>query len=576
MRFKGRYLRDPAGAGELITMFARQVLQTLIDDHRLDSVESARFFIGCPSGWTRDVRDAYKKLFEKAGMVNCEIVSESRAAFMFARESGELRVSEELLTLPTLIIDAGSSTTDFTYVADLSERMLKTGDFGDVTLGGGLLDALLLDLNLRRAPARKQLEVVFARFPQYKARCEFEARRVKEMYFTQARRGGAARSESAVKLYIGREPVTFELACDDRDMKGLLREPLSALGGLSFLDAYKKSLDTAKEQLSGDGPDTILLTGGASRMPLIEDEARAAFPKASVWRGLEPEFAIARGLCYALKIDTKCQGFTEAVQTLIRSDEMESLVLRHLASLFEAISRPMAERLVNDIAPQVFELWREGGLKTFDDIGVELSRRIQDLLRSEEARELIKPAVREWVMALRPDIELMTDPICEQYDLPPTSLRLPESLDISAAQISVGSDSLLRVDELKALIDIVTGAVMAAVLGGGGVALMATGLPGIIGGFLVGLLAGVVGTEIAQRALKKADLPPWMRHMITPWFFKRSLKNRQDDIARGIAAQLEKEIDPPSAAVSGMVQKIATSIEQQLDSMMRHATLLIR
>ena len=576
MRFKGRYLRDTAAAGRLIGLFAQQVLKTLTDDHRMDSVQSARFFIGCPSGWPQDVRDEYRKLFERAGFVHCDIVSESRAAFMFARESGELRVSDDMLTLPTLIIDAGSSTTDFTYVADLSERMLKTGDFGDVSLGGGLLDALLLDLNLRRSPARKQLEVVFARFPQYKARCEFEARRVKEMYFTQARRGSDSRAESAVKLYIGREPVTFELSCDERDMNGLLQKPLEALRGLSFEEAYKKSLQTAREQLDGSGPDIILLTGGASRMPLIEDEARAAFPNAQVLRGLEPEFAIARGLCYALKIDTKCQGFMDDVQALINSDEMEDLVLLRLRDLFEAISKPMAEKLVEDVAPQVFELWREGGLKTFDDIGVELSRRIQDLLKRPEAAELIKPAVREWVIALRPDIERLTDPICEKYDLPPTSLRLPENLDISAAQISVGSDSLLRVDELKALIDIITATVVAAVLGGSGVALLATGLPGIIGGFLVGLLAAFVGTEIAQRALKKADLPAWMRRLITPRYFRGSLRKRQSEIAVGIAAQLEKEIDPPSEAVSGMVRKIATSIEQQLDSMMRHATLLIR
>ncbi len=152
VRFKSRYLQDPQGAGSLVVMFAREVMAALAADGRMDSPESACFFVGCPSGWPKETREAYRKLFTRAGMANCEVVSESRAAFMFARESGELRVSDDLLTLPTLIIDAGSSTTDFTFVADLAERSLAVSDFGEVRLGGGLLDGMLLETNVRRSP----------------------------------------------------------------------------------------------------------------------------------------------------------------------------------------------------------------------------------------------------------------------------------------------------------------------------------------------------------------------------------------------------------------------------------------
>ena len=64
-RFKSRYLKDPSGAGALIVMFAREVMNNLVADNRLDSPESSAFFIGCPSGWPQDVRAAYKKLFER-------------------------------------------------------------------------------------------------------------------------------------------------------------------------------------------------------------------------------------------------------------------------------------------------------------------------------------------------------------------------------------------------------------------------------------------------------------------------------------------------------------------------------
>ena len=365
VRFKSRYLKDPASSGSLVMMFAREVLSTLVADGRMDSPETACFFVGCPSGWPKETREAYRRLFVRAGMVNCEVVSESRAAFMFARESGELRVSDDLLTLPTLIIDAGSSTTDFTFVADLAERSLAS-DFGEVSLGGGLLDKMLLEMCVRRSPQKRQLEDIFARFPQYEARCEFEARRVKEMYFTQARRGGGLRAESAVKLYAGRTPVTLDITCDDADMNDILARPQEALDGRSFEASYRASLEEAAAELGGDQPQIILLTGGASRMPLIEDIAREIFPKAQVLRGLEPEFAIARGLCYALRIDQKTKGFNEAVEALIRSEDMEELVLARMPELFGAVSTPLADRLVDEVAPEVFALWRAGGLAVLE------------------------------------------------------------------------------------------------------------------------------------------------------------------------------------------------------------------
>ncbi len=575
LRFKSRYLKDEAGAGALIVMFAREILAQLLQDGRLDSPETVCFFIGCPSGWSQETRAAYKKLFERAGMTRCEIVSESRAAFMFARESGELRVSDDLLTLPTLIIDAGSSTIDFTYVADLAERSLSVQDFGETGLGGGLIDRLLLDRNVARSCERSQIEEAFERFPQYRARCEFEARRVKELYFTQAARGGRAQAESAVKIYAGRRPITLDIVCRDEDMTRILAQPISSLGEKSFTQAYEQSLDAAIERLGEEKPQIILLTGGASRMPLIGEAARSRFPQAQLLRALEPEYSIARGLCYALRIDQKTRGFQAAVEELIRSDDMENLVLSRLGALFEAVSGPLTDLLCDELAPQTFELWRSGGLKTFNDIGAELTARLRRMSEEGRLAEVLRPAVSEWVMRLRPDIEQMTDPICDQFDLPRTSLRLPEALGVGLTQLEVSAETLLRTDQIKALIDVIVAALMAALLGGSGLALLATGTPGLAIGFMVGLLAAVIGTETAEKQLRKAELPLNLRRLITPRFFKKNLDKRRDEMWAGLQAQLMREIDPPSLGVQQMVQVIVASIEKQLGQMMERAALLI-
>ena len=575
VRFKRGYLTDPSGTGTLIEQFARAVLDTLRADGRISDIDKTCFFIGCPSGWSEAVRSSYKEHFVRAGMIHCEIVSESRAAFMFARESGELKVSDDLLTRPTLIIDAGSSTTDFTYVADLHERSLKACDFGEVALGGGLIDKMVLDMNVRRSAHADQIAEIMETYSSYAARCEFEARRVKEMYFTGQMRGSTLPSESALKIYAGKQPLTLDISVDDEDMHRIVHKPLPVLGGRSFCGAYREALMRARKELSDALPETVLLTGGASRMPLIEEICRKVFPEAQVLRGLEPEYAIARGLCHTLRIDQKTKGFSEAVGELIRSDDMENLVMNRLGDLYAAVSGTITDCLVDRLAPDAFALWRSGGLETINDISEEIGRRAAVEFERGEMREALAPAIAAWLEEIRPDIEKLTDPICDEYDLPRTSLRLPTALNVAPTGVKIDTGDLIRINELKAVVDVIAGTVMAAILGGGGMALLASGAVGWIVGLVVGVAAGIIGTEMAEKKLREVNLPQKVRLLFTKKWFEKSLNRRRDELRSDVRAQMGREINPPTEAVLSTVHTIAHSIEHQLEQMMQRATLLI-
>jgi len=575
VRFKSSYLKEPEESGKLIEQYARAVLDILRAEGRLPDMDEACFFIGCPSGWSGEMRERYRQHFVDAGMVHCQIVSESRAAFMFARESGELRASGDLLIRPTLIIDAGSSTTDFTYVADLHERSLKACDFGEVSLGGGLIDRMLLELNVHRSPDSVRIGEILEKYPIFAARCEFEARRVKEMYFTQQMIGGGLPCASALKLYVDKKPITLDISVNGEEMQRILSRPLPELGGRSYLVCYRTALRRAQEELKDAPPENILLTGGTSRVPLMESVCREVFPQAQVLRGLEPEYAIARGLCYALKIDQKTQGFSEAVGELIRSDDMENLVMNRLGELYEAVSGTLADCLVDKLAPEAFSLWRAGGLDSINDISAEIARRAKEEFEGEAMREAMRPAIAGWLEKIRPDIERMTDPICDRYDLPRTSLRLPDSLCVQPSEVKIGAGELIRMNEIKALIDVIVGAVMAAVMGGGGIAVLWGGIPGLLIGLVVGVLAGVVGTEVAEQHMRKVKLPQRIRALFGEKRFRKGLNARRESIRSGILTQMKKDMNPPAEAVEDTVRMIAESIEHQLEQMMKRATLLI-
>ena len=143
--------------------------------------EVSRTVVGCPAGWGDGRREQYAALLESAGFPNVSVVPDPRAAFLYARHARGLRVSPELMKKSAMVIDIGSSTTDFAYIVD--GRQQNVSLFGDTNLGGGLIDERILAHALAASKDGKALRAVFAESPAWRSYCELEARRLKESYF---------------------------------------------------------------------------------------------------------------------------------------------------------------------------------------------------------------------------------------------------------------------------------------------------------------------------------------------------------------------------------------------------------
>ncbi len=577
LRFKSKFLTDRAYTEPLIRRFAQAVLAELMKSGKLQDADRAAFFVGCPSGWTNRDRDDYKRLFEQAGFRNVTIISESRAAFMFVRESGELNLPDSTLARPTLIIDSGSSTTDLTFINEL--RTVRAFDFGETHLGGGLIDQLLLDVNLCRSPSRYRLQEIFEQCPQYRARCELEARKVKEMYFTRRAQGNGAHfsvpCESSVKIYYQRPPLTLDISCDDSDMEQALSSPIALNAGKSYLETYRACLIGAKEQLKAAPPEQILMTGGASRMDFIAKMAQEIFPNARILFGAEPEFSIARGLCYSLRVDQKTEAFERDIKALIDGDGVEDIILRGLPGLFYAASPAIADGLIEDCAVPAFKRWKSGELKTMAEMSDEVRDLLEQSLKDGAIKEAMAPAIAKWLESIRPEIEALTDPICARYDLPLTSLRLPSALGMDGVKIDVATDDLMNFSVLQTIVDVAVGAIVGGLLGGGGVALLMAGPIGFVLSFAIGFVASRLGTSYAKKHLDNVEVPQWMRMMFTTGAFRRQLDGKRSHLEHQFADQLITTIDPPTEQIQALQRTITGAIEGQLGQMADRARLLI-
>jgi hypothetical protein len=577
VRFKGRFLTHPIAASQ-IESFARAVLEALRQSGKAEDMKRCAFFVGCPSGWREADRARYQKLFERAGMERVAVISESRAAFMFVRESGEVRATRATLNRPTLIVDAGSSTTDFTFVDRLEARPV---DFGE-TFGGGLIDQLLMELNLRRSPAEARIREIFRLCPPYRARCELESRKVKEQYFSRTlAANGAARfpvpCESSVKIYYDDPPLTLDIAASDEDMDLVLNHASPALGGRSVLTAFRQGFARARALLQAEPPEVILLTGGASRMGFVADLASEAFPEALMLRGAEPEFAIARGLCYALNVDLRAACFREDVRALIDSGEIGRAAAEKLPDLYRAAAPIIVSALIDDCAIPAFRRWKRGETDTIDDMGEEIGRLVAEDLASGDAHARLTQAAADWAPSLRPALEAMTDPISARYGLNPATLRPPAAFYVSAGDLDLRTrGGMLDLSYAQTAVDLAVASVAGALLGGGGVALLMAGPAGFAISFALGFAASRIGTTLAKPLVGRASIPAWMRRLFSERAYRAGLERKRAQLEDGVLDRLSGNLRAPGESAQATLGALTAAIAQQLNAQADEARLLIR
>lgn len=526
LKFKSRHL--DAGVAEPITYFTQALVQGLSDDETIRGASTSRFIIGCPSGWDTPTRDAYAEVFEHAGLKTVRIVPESRAALMTALEQGYVSIEDTKASV--LIVDIGSSTTDFTYCRDLD-----ADDVGHNELGSGLLDDEIFKLNLARQKSRKQIEKLIKAYPHYKSILTFWCRQAKEAYFT----GEDTPVEMIKRLPAGKQ-VFFDIRIDKKDAKVILETPLEALNGYSWKSAFDFALKETIASLGGRAPDTVLLTGGASRLPLVLPATQKAFPEARVIRGAEPEFAIARGLAWLGRFEYLHASFKTATSALLAEKGEVRLQAQAAA---QSLGAQMAPVLVDGMAEAcilpTFREWRSGTIATLDDVEKALEDKVREWLESEDARETLRPVIDTWFATLQRDIESQTDPLCRAHGLPAMVLSLDGSGHVSRhlEGLSVSAPALTSLESDTALLGTGVSAVLiSALLAHANLfaALFVNPIGIVVGGALLGG-SYLFGKKALSGRMRRSKLPLIARQILTEGRVKAATKRQRPELIKAVA-----------------------------------------
>lgn len=508
-------------------LFTKTLFHDLREEGKIGPQKDAQFIVGCPSGWSAAERAQYAKVFEAAGLNTVRIVAESRAALMTALEQGYL--SLEATRGAVLIVDIGSSTTDFTYCVDLGAE-----DVGHNFLGSGLLDTLIFERNLARQKDRKAIEKLIAKHPHYRPIMEYWCRQAKELYFN----GDDAPVEMLKRLPVGRG-VLFEIRIDKSDADFILSQKLDSLNGYSWPSAFDFALRETLALLGGREPETVLLTGGASRLPLVFPACQAAFPKAKIVRGSEPEFAIARGLAWLGRFEHLHASFKTEVEALTGEGGAVRVKAEKATQDFGDVLAPvLVDALIEGCVIPAFQDWRRGEIKTLIEVEDALEARVKTWLQSEDAQNRLRPAIEDWFADLQRQIEKDTDPLCRDHGLPAMVLSLDDSAHVSRHLdgMSVSAPQIATLENDTAI----AGTTVSAILIGVVLAKANLLLPlltnpiGLAVGGVVGAGSWFFGKKALEGKMRSCNIPKIARQTLTDGRLRRAANGQRAEIIRSV------------------------------------------
>ena len=561
LRFKSRFLEDP-GCAEDIRSFAAGVLGELYLQGDLVRGSDVCFYVGCPAGWDRNARESYRAIFEKTGYPPVRIISESRAALVSACQSRHLQIGYDILAKPVLVVDIGSSTTDFAYIMDGREVEMRTA--GEVKLGGGIMDEILLEAALSESPEEKELRRVFAVSEPWRTYCEFAARRLKEKYYADPAYWRDHPCTESILVRYDR-PLHLTIRMDEKMAGTLVSKGSDRLGGKSFREVFMDSLRDVKANITGGQPELLFLTGGVSKLPWIRDWCMETFPEAVIICGNEPEFSVARGLAFSGRIDEELREFRADLEQMKASRTVEKIVGRYIDSLYRSAVDVLVSPLLAEAALPVFKKWRNGEIERLSDTDAELQASITAWLRSDRAREILVGPIQIWLRRIANDLEEYTLPICLRHNVPYTALSLNTYLNASDLQIELEARNMFAVEEITLMIDSIISILVGLICGGTGVAVIASGPEGIAAGALLSLLVLILGKKKMESALMNMNLPGPVRKMVPVKSIETRLEMLSGEVKKNLYKNFEEEKN--EEITRRRVDEISVQIEECLTKM---------
>lgn len=480
-----------------------------------------------------------------------------------------------------LVIDIGSSTTDFTLVEDLEQ---KPSDFGENKLGASLIDRSIYKLTIEKSRRRQELENFLKNKPYIEAKCLLSCRQAKEEYFSKEKNYQKSPQERVKKCDLELDEDTdlyFKPVVSYDSMQKILDEHQDELDGKGWREAFETKLQEIKKDLDKENKKIaiLLLTGGASRMEFTRNICEQIFPGAKFQPDLEPEYAIATGLARLGRWELLAEGFKQEVKKFISEGGVKTIVRNEIPSLIDRIAKFLSEGIIDEVVKVRLKEWQQGDLRLFKDVESRLERDIPEWLRSNHTKERIKKICQEWLEQpkILEKLHKETKPICKKYHIKEeeTALNLQVNIDpdVKGSPFNIGIGNIMgfvdinSVDSILVVISLIIGIIVFAIIA-------------VIFNFYLIIIYALTSlffkkeTDKLQKAIvMNFDVPVLARKI---FMSEEKINTECDKQKPELTATIKEEMNNQKDMFEKIVEEIGNNLEKALSDRADQATILIR
>ena len=385
---------------ESMREFARLIFQTILDnDNELEyrSHDDKNFVLGiaCPSNWVKvhpEAQTDYVDFFRKECGIPVDFcIKESDAAFFTKFYNQQYRPDDNVF-----VIDLGSSTIDFTTYAN---GKCNLNCCGGSNLGAHQIEEALVNAITHTGNNRENIQRVNNHRQQtgWEGNCLagllLYTRFTKEQYYNDQKPGTRAEYEDfSIGLPFGALASKWKGDMWEYCIKFIVNHDEYRNIVQPYMLSIREELQNAKIKLYQNGihPNRVLLSGGACRMPFIQDYARDIF-QVKVDIDPQPECVVSNGIALYAKAQAETEG--NVIKLLSKIDYSELYKNADQEAIYDA-TQEFFPAVLNDIKENTKAL-------TAREMFVEIANFFYNLnSANEKYTEILNRRIHEYVNSM--------------------------------------------------------------------------------------------------------------------------------------------------------------------------------
>jgi molecular chaperone DnaK len=541
--------------------------------------ETTKILLGVPSEADTVFKSRLKEIADSSGFKNTQLIDEPIGALLFFLARNDISPSEA--TKGVLIIDFGGGTCDFAWMQDLE----IISSWGDMLLGGCLFDDLFYQWWLEKNPtAINHIKNTDAEFFFHWYVCkkikesfsEFMLINKNEKWSYSFREYGALKDISWTEFIERTVSYKPSKTFINYLKENKLEYDKLANQKINLLKWFEDTLKTGIEKNLSNGKriNKVILAGGSSLWLFVADIVKKVLnlDDKDILKCENPYAVISQGLSLypaLVNIHSNVQKkLQNNLDNFITSEIKEKIIKENVDKLLDKIIKKISAELIDDRIKNLLKNYRRNG-GSFNNLEIRIKDEIKDFqtdIRNLIENDLIEHSkfvaykinkrVREWFE--ENNIKLVDE------------LKSTEKKYENAIDLNLKSHSAYETEET--LLVLFFTLIIANLSGGGGIALIVAGLPGLIIGGIIGLAASIYGMNQTKKYFKEIEIPSFvLRFLLTDGKINKILRKIKSNFHKELHDNIMQQLNELS---NDFIQKIKVIIQKEINSISAIASFL--